>query len=186
VWRFCWSSAATFELPRPEGIVGAVAWIWFQIGWLGVDLFFVLSGFLIGGLLVTELQKHGRIDITRFLVRRGLKIYPAYFVFIAYLMLMPAAKSFAQEGNAWATTVEEWVRYWPNLLFLQNYVGSNPAGHTWSLAVEEHFYLTLPFALAALAAIGRVGVLIPLCLVAGPRLFSRSGAWPYGLAMRSR
>ncbi len=158
------------ELPRPDGIVGALAEMWFRIGWLGVDLFFVLSGFLIGGLLVTELQKHSRIDVTRFLVRRGLKIYPAYFVFISYVMLMPAAKSFASGGDAWATITGEWTKYWPNLLFLQNYVGSNPAGHTWSLAVEEHFYLTLPFALVALVIIGRVQVLMPLCLIVVPAL----------------
>lgn len=158
------------ELPRPDGAVGAFARNWFEIGWLGVDLFFVLSGFLIGGLLVTELQKHGRIDVVRFLVRRGLKIYPAYFVFIAYLTLMPTAKALARGGDSWATFAEEWAQYWPNLLFLQNYVGTNPAGHTWTLAVEEHFYLMLPFGLVALAAIGRVRMLVPLCLLAVPAL----------------
>jgi peptidoglycan/LPS O-acetylase OafA/YrhL len=137
---------------------------------LGVDLFFVLSGFLIGGLLIRELERHGSIDITRFLVRRGLKIYPAYFVFIAYLILVPTAKALAS-GSGWAATLaDQWTKYWPNLLFLQNYVGSNPAGHTWSLAVEEHFYLLLPFALVALAATGRIRLLIPLCLVAVPAL----------------
>jgi peptidoglycan/LPS O-acetylase OafA/YrhL len=156
------------ELPRSDGVVGAFAETWYRIGWLGVDLFFVLSGFLIGGLLVTELQKHGRIDVTRFLVRRGLKIYPAYFVFIAYLMLMPTAKALLRDGSAWTTFTGEWLRYWPNLLFLQNYVGTNPAGHTWTLAVEEHFYLMLPFALVALVAMGRVRILIPLCLLVVP------------------
>lgn len=158
------------ELSRPEGVVGIFAGTWYRIGWLGVDLFFVLSGFLIGGLLVTELQKHGRIDVTRFLVRRGLKIYPAYFVFIAYLVLMPSAKAFLRGGSAWTTFTEEGLRYWPNLLFLQNYVGTNPAGHTWTLAVEEHFYLMLPFVLVALVAMGRVRVLIPMCLLAVPTL----------------
>jgi peptidoglycan/LPS O-acetylase OafA/YrhL len=66
--------------------------------------------------------------------------------------------------------VGEWVQYWPNLLFLQNYVGTNPAGHTWSLAVEEHFYLMLPFGVVALVAMKRVRVLIPLCLLAVPAL----------------
>ncbi len=133
------------ELPKPEGLVGTFAGAWLRIGWLGVDLFFVLSGFLIGGLLVTELHKHGRIDVARFLSRRGLKIYPAYFVFIAYLMFMPAAKGLLRGESVWAVPVE-WSLYWPNFLFLQNYVGNNPTGHTWTLAVEEHFYLMLPFA----------------------------------------
>lgn len=158
------------ELPRPDGIAGVFAAAWYQLGWLGVDLFFVLSGFLIGGLLVTELHMHGEIDVPRFLIRRGLKIYPPYFVFIAYLILMPTLKAFLGGQNPWVHLGSEWSRYWPNLLFVQNYVGTNPAGHTWSLAVEEHFYLMLPFALAALIAAGRVRALIPLCLLAVPAL----------------
>jgi peptidoglycan/LPS O-acetylase OafA/YrhL len=158
------------ELPRPDGLMGAAARLWFQIGWLGVDLFFVLSGFLIGGLLVTELQRHGRIDVTRFLIRRGLKIYPPYFVFLAYLMLMPTAKALARGADGWAAFGREWAQYWPNLLFLQNYVGTNPAGHTWTLAVEEHFYLLLPFGLVALVATGRIRLLTPLCLLVVPAL----------------
>ena len=158
------------ELARPEGAVGSFAEAWFRIGWLGVDLFFVLSGFLIGGLLIRELRRCGSIDITRFLVRRGLKIYPAYFVFIAYLILVPTVKALASGGGWSATLTEQWIRYWPNLLFLQNYIGSNPAGHTWSLAVEEHFYLLLPFAMVALASTGRVRLLVPLCLLAVPAL----------------
>lgn len=151
------------EIPRPDGMLGAFAAFWYQIGWLGVELFFVLSGFLIGGLLISEFAKNGKIDVPRFLVRRGLKIYPAYFVFIAYLMLMPSAKEWIRGGSALATFGAEWAQYWPNLLFLQNYVGTNPAGHTWTLAVEEHFYLILPVVLFALAAMGRMRMIIPLC-----------------------
>jgi peptidoglycan/LPS O-acetylase OafA/YrhL len=158
------------ELAQPQGATGDFAQAWFRIGWLGVDLFFVLSGFLIGGLLISELRKHGKIDVMRFLVRRGLKIYPAYFVFIAYLILVPVAKALAS-GSGWsATLAEQWINYWPNLLFLQNYVGNNPAGHTWTLAVEEHFYVMLPFALVALATTGRIRLLVPLCLLAVPAL----------------
>jgi len=158
------------ELPRPPGIAGHFAEAWFRLGWLGVDLFFVLSGFLIGGLLLSEVQHHGRIDIPRFFVRRGLKIYPPYLAFIAYLILMPAAKAVRNGGSAGAALASEWDRYWPNLLFLQNYVGSNPAGHTWTLAVEEHFYLMLPFVLAGLLAVNRIHAVLPLFLAAVPLL----------------
>jgi len=156
------------EMPRPGGPVGVVADAWFRIGWLGVDLFFVLSGFLIGGLLVAELQRHGKIDITRFLVRRGLKIYPAYFVFLGYVALMPVLKALLKGGDAGAILTDKWHALWPNLLFLQNYIGTNPIGHTWTLAVEEHFYLLLPFALAALAVTGRIRWLVPLCALMVP------------------
>jgi peptidoglycan/LPS O-acetylase OafA/YrhL len=151
------------EISRPNGLMGAFAEGWFRIGWLGVDLFFVLSGFLIGGLLLSEYAKHGKIDVTRFYVRRGLKIYPPYLVFLAYLILVPCAKTLIKGGDAVAMFATEWGRYWPNFLFLQNYVGQNPAGHTWTLAVEEHFYLLLPVLLWFLARSGRIRMILPIC-----------------------
>lgn len=155
------------DLPRPTGLVGALVEGWFRIGWLGVDLFFVLSGFLIGGLLLAEARRYGTISITRFLVRRGFKIYPAYLVFIAYVMAMPVMKAALKGTDVGAAIETQWHLYWPNLIFLQNYVGSNPAGHTWTLAVEEHFYLLLPFLLAVLVAAGRIRMLLPICIACG-------------------
>ena len=154
-------------VPTPDGPVGMLAAMWHRIGWLGVDLFFVLSGFLIGGLLIAELQQRGRINVGRFLIRRGLKLYPGYFVFIGYLMLMPVAKALARGESGWSSFSSMLTQLWPNFIFLQNYLGS-PAGHTWSLAVEEHFYLLLPFGLATLAATGRMRLLVPLCLATAP------------------
>lgn len=155
------------QLPRPDGPTGMFVEAWYRLGWLGVDLFFVLSGFLIGGLLLAEARSHGSINITRFLVRRGLKIYPAYLVFIAYLIAMPVFKAWRGGEDVALELGNLWDLYWPNLLFLQNYIGENPAGHTWTLAVEEHFYLLLPFALAALAAAGRLRILLPVCIAIG-------------------
>lgn len=108
----------------------------YYLGWTGVDLFFVLSGFLIGGLLFKEIRTTGRLDIPRFLLRRGLKIWPAYFVLIGFVfvyLIWPEHAAFSDALRQIA----------PNLLHLQNYLGS-PRGITWSLAVEEHFYLVLP------------------------------------------
>src|ERR1700683_1541313 len=53
-----------------------------RVGWIGVDLFFVLSGFLISGLLFSEYKKRHAISLKRFFIRRGLKIYPAFYVFL--------------------------------------------------------------------------------------------------------
>jgi peptidoglycan/LPS O-acetylase OafA/YrhL len=78
---------------------------------------------------------------------------------------MPTAKAMFRGGDAWTILGEQWTALWPNLLFLQNYVGTNPAGHTWTLAVEEHFYLLLPFVMATLTALGRIRLLIPICVM---------------------
>ena len=111
----------------------------YYLGWTGVDLFFVLSGFLIGGLLFSEIKKTGRLDVKRFLVRRGFKIWPAYFVLIGFVFVRLAMDKAHTLGWAFHQIL-------PNLLHLQNYLGT-PRGLTWSLAVEEHFYLALPLLL---------------------------------------
>jgi peptidoglycan/LPS O-acetylase OafA/YrhL len=117
--------------------------MWQQGGWIGVDLFFVLSGFLIGGLLFKEIARTGTLDCRRFLIRRAFKIWPVYFLFLAVngvhrLLRFPG--DFTERLNGVVSS------FWPNLLHIQNYTGywGSPFGHTWSLAVEEHFYLTLP------------------------------------------
>ncbi len=176
------------EIPRPDGVLGGLSEVWFHTGWLGVDLFFVLSGFLIGGLLITELKRHGTLDIGRFLVRRGLKIYPAYLALLLYASFVPALKAALGGGSGLETLGAKWSELWPNLLFLQNYVGPNPLGHTWTLAVEEHFYLTLPFLLAAVARADRVRWILPLCIAAVPaflgvRLLSIWAGDPYSVGM---
>jgi peptidoglycan/LPS O-acetylase OafA/YrhL len=107
-----------------------------RMGWSGVDLFFVISGFLISGLLFREYNTFGRIRIGRFLVRRGFKIYPPY-----YLLLACTIAGFSLAGDPFP-----WSRIWPNLLFVQNYK-MGVWEHLWSLAVEEHFYILLPLTL---------------------------------------
>ena len=110
--------------------------LWARFGWTGVDLFFVLSGFLVGGLLFKELHTQGKIDVGRFLIRRGLKIWPPYFTYLAFVAVVLLFETHGQAG-----TVAR--RLLPNVLQVQNYFGT-PRLQTWSLAVEEHFYLLLP------------------------------------------
>ncbi len=105
---------------------------WVRGGWIGVDLFFVLSGFLISSLLFREYSRKGTLDIKRFLIRRGFKIYPAFFLFLIATVII---KYSIGEGLGRAQILAE-------VLFIQSYfVGV--WDHTWSLAVEEHFYLGL-------------------------------------------
>ncbi len=103
-------------------------------GWVGVDLFFVLSGFLISGLLFSEYKKRKAISFKRFFIRRGLKIYPAFYVF---LLLTGVA------GYVVFHTVAPFTHYLQDIFFVMNYA-SGVWGHTWSLGVEEHFYVFLP------------------------------------------
>jgi peptidoglycan/LPS O-acetylase OafA/YrhL len=109
-----------------------VTMTWRQGGWIGVDLFFVLSGFLVSGLLFREHEKYGQLRIGHFLIRRGLKIYPPFWMlmFVTAIVTLLTAQPM------------EWRAFACELLFLQNY-GPAIWNHTWSLAVEEHFYLLL-------------------------------------------
>ena len=116
----------------------------FEAGWMGVDLFFVLSGFLVAGLLFREVQEHGQLQVKRFLIRRGLKIYPGFYVLIAATV----GVAIVQGWNL------PWKRILSEVFFVQNYhVGL--WNQTWSLAVEEHFYLLLPLLMLLLLRINR-------------------------------
>jgi peptidoglycan/LPS O-acetylase OafA/YrhL len=124
-----------FEEALPEPL-RKFSFHWIQCGWAGVDLFFVLSGFLISGLLFREYQSYGQIRIFRFLVRRGFKIYPSFLLFLAGVLYVQIT------NYNWNPEVTPYqlIR---ELLFLQSYAPGLLA-HTWSLGVEEHFYILLP------------------------------------------
>ncbi|MFQ5766425.1 MAG: acyltransferase family protein [Acidobacteriota bacterium] len=116
--------------------------IWMKCGWIGVDLFFVLSGFLVSGLIFREQLRDKTIHIGNFLVRRGLKIYPAFYVFLAVTVMVDGARGLL----TWRFPI------FIEAVFLQNY-GPALWNHTWSLAVEEHFYLLLALLLFLLKRI---------------------------------
>lgn len=108
-----------------------------SLGWIGMDLFFVLSGFLVAGLIFQEYRKTGRFQIGRFLLKRGFKIYPPFYTM---LLLTTGYFYFQNKAIPWSQVLVE-------ALFVQNYL----AGFwklTWSLAVEEHFYILLSVAFA--------------------------------------
>jgi peptidoglycan/LPS O-acetylase OafA/YrhL len=126
--------------PTEHMAVASLITHWVRGGWVGVDLFFVLSGFLIADLLFQEHQEHQRINIKRFLIRRFLKIYPAFFLFI---LISIVVMFFYNPANLWQNTFRE-------LFLIQNYVRGFWS-HTWSLAVEVHFYLGLTILLGILS-----------------------------------
>ncbi len=113
-------------------------------GWMGVDLFFVLSGFLITGILLDTKRSEGYFR--NFYARRFLRIWPLYY---AVLLFMFVIVPFLRPSEAHAV-FDRSSPWWAFPLFIQNFVLRNPSGATgplgvaWSLAVEEQFYLVWP------------------------------------------
>jgi peptidoglycan/LPS O-acetylase OafA/YrhL len=117
-------------------------WLYLVWGALGVQTFFVISGFLITHLLLKELNASGTISLKRFYFRRALRIFPAFYVYMAVALAVTLAGWAA--GNLQAFVVAG--------TYTQNYLGggSELLEHTWSLSLEEQFYLLWPATLVFL------------------------------------
>jgi peptidoglycan/LPS O-acetylase OafA/YrhL len=114
-------------------------WYLAELGHLGVDMFFVISGFLITVLLLREYGRHQAISLKEFYVRRAFRILPAYFFFLAGIAVLNGLNAVALNGWDWFGALTYSVGFLPN--------PSWDIGHIWSLSVEEHFYLLWPLAL---------------------------------------
>jgi peptidoglycan/LPS O-acetylase OafA/YrhL len=146
-------------------------------GWIGVDLFFVLSGYLIASHLLRE--RETGIRMLHYLTQRALRILPAYFAVLA-LIVAGAFPYFAVDPSHLG------VRIAYHLLLLQDYLPSNINVVFWSLGVEEKFYLLAPLAVAGLMALqtpGRAGMVVLALLVIVPFLrliqFESRPLWDY-------
>ena len=115
-------------------------------GWVGVDVFFVLSGFLITTLLLEERDRVGRIDLPAFYVRRALRLLPALaalLVAVAGTVVIGAVSSSVLDDVGWIVL---YLGNWPAALGGE----LGPLSHLWSLALEEQFYVVWPLAMLAL------------------------------------
>jgi peptidoglycan/LPS O-acetylase OafA/YrhL len=128
-------------------------------GWIGVDLFFVLSGYLIGGQLLAPLAQDRHVHLGRFFARRALRILPAYLVVLAIYFSLPSWREYPDMAQP----------LWKFLLSLQNIAlhGGTAFSHAWSLAVEDQFYLALPFILLALNRHPRAAIVFPCAIFIG-------------------
>jgi peptidoglycan/LPS O-acetylase OafA/YrhL len=107
-------------------------------GWIGVDLFFVLSGFFIGGQLWKERRDSGSVAVGRFILRRGFRIWPLYF--FAFVCVLTFALTFGHGAAA--------KQYgWSDLVFLTNFYNRGMVMGSWSLCIEEQFYIVAPLVL---------------------------------------
>src|ERR1700744_6562970 len=115
-------------------------------GWTGVDLFFVLSGYLIGGQLFAKIARDQPIRYSEFYFKRALRILPAYFVVLALYVEIPAFKERSQLPPLWRM-----------ITFTQNFgldlTKEGAFSHAWSLCIEEQFYLVLPLLIIGLTAL---------------------------------
>jgi peptidoglycan/LPS O-acetylase OafA/YrhL len=131
---------------------------WLPGGFLGVDAFFVLSGYLITGILLDEHALTGQIDLIRFWFRRGRRLLPALFVMVGIVAIWISTSAPAFELELRRSDLLWTIFYGANWHFVatgQDYfaqfASASPVRHTWSLAIEEQFYVVWP--LVALAAL---------------------------------
>jgi len=129
-----------------------------EVGWAGVDLFFVLSGYLIGNQLMAPAARGEPLSLKTFFARRLLRTLPNYYVVLAVYLLLP-------HSPIWGKTMES---VWRFLTFTQNFgmMYGQTFTHSWSLCIEEQFYLVLPLAVLVLVGSRRSPRLLWCALVA--------------------
>ena len=108
-----------------------------RTGWMGVDLFFVLSGYLIGSQLLRPYLAGKTPSLADFYFRRAFRILPAYLTVLALYLVVPSFREALGLSPAW-----QFLTFTEN--FQINYFNDQAFSHVWSLCVEEHFYLVLP------------------------------------------
>ena len=132
---------------------------WARGGFLGVDAFFVLSGYLITSLLLAEWEQTGRIALRTFWVRRARRLLPALLLMVAVVMigfrtLLPPEEVRLLRGDGLAALL--YVANWRMILrggdYFAQTASPSPLEHTWSLAIEEQFYVVWPLLMAGLLA----------------------------------
>lgn len=144
---------------------------WVEHGWMGVDLFFVLSGYLIGWQLLHSYASGHPPAWRNFMLGRALRILPAYYAVLALYALLPATREGGDLQPLWKYLTFT-VNLWPD------WEQGRAYSHAWSLCIEEHFYLVFPplaWLLAKHASVRQTGLLL-LTLLAGGALL-RGWLW---------
>lgn len=138
----------------------------FPWGWLGVQIFFVLSGFLITGILFDSRERSTRYR--DFYVRRALRIFPLYYIVLIVAALLTIHGTHPENFWLWFAYLQNFAWYLPSMrgftdILIAHYHPVGAVGHFWSLAVEEQFYLIWPFIVFTVRSRKR---LIQLCFAA--------------------
>jgi peptidoglycan/LPS O-acetylase OafA/YrhL len=142
---------------------------WMQGGFLGVDAFFVLSGYLITTLVIREQSDTGGVDLRGFWARRAVRLLPALFALLAVLVtwaaFFPSGRELGRDIVGALGYVTNWQLITSGESYFDQFGAPSPLQHAWSLAIEEQFYLFWP--LAAVALLGRGRSLSRLGVAAG-------------------
>jgi len=145
-----WHHFVIYSGFEPSVPLDDILWQTGSVGWVGVDLFFVLSGFLITGILYDS-RSAGRYYVN-FFGRRALRILPLYYVFLTITFLIVPA--FMDDGTADQLTGDQ-VWFWSYLvnfkIAIDGWANPTHLGHFWSLAIEEQFYLIWPLVVRMLS-----------------------------------
>ena len=159
-------------LPALDGLRGAAVAVvvafhahWLTGGYLGVDLFFVLSGFLITRLLLNEFSSSGRIDLINFWKRRARRLLPALIIVVCFAAIAERYRG-SLNGPAGGrrdvigalTYTTNWLRLSSGAGYWRQFGGPAVLDHTWSLAIEEQFYVVWPLLVFGLLRLVRSGV----------------------------
>jgi peptidoglycan/LPS O-acetylase OafA/YrhL len=141
-----------------------------DIAYLGVRVFFIISGFLITGLLIAEARRTGSISLKQFYIRRTLRIFPAYFVFLGVMAVFDRTGVIDIATRDFLHAVTYTMNYAPDRGW--------SLGHLWSLAVEEQFYLVWPITVTLAGMRGaKLVAFSVICLVPLIRI-AESTLWP--------
>ena len=154
---------------------------WLVGGWIGINHFFVFSGFLIGTILIKERYKYGDLDVVRFYLRRARRIVPAMcllvlavLVKVAFFDSTPNRSQTAGDAFATLTFWQNWRLIERDDQYFDYFSDPSPLRHVWTLSVEEQFYLFVPWLILGLFAVSRRKAVRVWMLVA---LAAASAAW---------
>ena len=150
--------STTTKIPQIQGLRALAALLvtlfhakWISGGFIGVDIFYVISGFLITGLLLREIERTGRIDFKEFYARRFKRLLPTSFFVLAITallswLLIPSTmrSSLGRDIIAASLYVSNYLFAWWQADYQNLDATPSPVIHYWSLAVEEQFYLIWP------------------------------------------
>ncbi|TCM96218.1 peptidoglycan-N-acetylmuramate O-acetyltransferase [Paenibacillus sp. BK033] len=145
---------------------------WAQGGLIGVAIFFVISGYLITDQILIQKQRHGRLDLKDFWIRRARRLLPAMFcmlLFVAiWLLLLDPNRLNHLQGDYLSSLfyVNNWWLIFHQVSYFESFGPPSPIGHLWSLSIEEQFYLIWPLLLLLTHRRGKLFVMILIAAVA--------------------